>query len=59
MSERRLLVVIITDNGSGFNDSLERNGLSNLEDRARMLDGQCTITTAPDEGTSVEWSVPL
>ncbi|QDW31412.1 GAF domain-containing sensor histidine kinase [Arthrobacter sp. KBS0702] len=53
------VTVVITDNGSGFNDSLERNGLSNLEDRARMLDGQCTITTAPDEGTSVEWSVPL
>jgi len=53
------VTVVITDNGSGFNDSLERNGLANLEDRARMLDGQCTITTAPDEGTSVEWSVPL
>lgn len=51
--------VVITDNGSGFNDSLERNGLANLEDRARMLDGECTITTAPEEGTSVEWSVPL
>ncbi len=53
------VTVVITDNGSGFNDSQERNGLANLEDRARMLDGQCTITTAPDEGTSVEWSVPL
>ena len=36
----------------------KRNGLANLEDRARMLDGECTITTAPDAGTSVEWSVP-
>ncbi|QDY91146.1 GAF domain-containing sensor histidine kinase [Arthrobacter sp. UKPF54-2] len=53
------VTVVITDNGSGFDDSLERNGLANLEDRARMLDGQCTITTAPDAGTSVEWSVPL
>ena len=37
----------------------KRNGLSNLEDRARMLDGECTITSAPDAGTSLEWSVPL
>jgi signal transduction histidine kinase len=53
------VTVVITDNGSGFDDSQERNGLANLEDRARMLDGQCLITTAPDAGTSVEWSVPL
>lgn len=53
------VTVVITDNGSGFDDSQERNGLANLEDRARMLDGECTITTAPDAGTSVEWSVPL
>jgi two-component system, NarL family, sensor histidine kinase DevS len=53
------VTVVITDNGSGFNVSDERNGLANLEDRARMLDGQCTITSARDAGTSVEWSVPL
>lgn len=53
------VTVVITDNGSGFDASMERNGLANLEDRARMLNGQCTITTAPDAGTSVEWSVPL
>ena len=53
------VTVVITDNGSGFDDRQERNGLANLEDRARMLDGQCTITTALDAGTSVEWSVPL
>ncbi len=53
------VTVVITDNGSGFDDSGARNGLANLEDRARMLDGECTITTAPQAGTSVEWSVPL
>ena len=53
------VTVVITDNGSGFDASQERNGLANLEDRARMLEGECTITTAPNAGTSVEWSVPL
>ncbi|MGO4492263.1 GAF domain-containing sensor histidine kinase [Arthrobacter sp. 2YAF22_2] len=53
------VTVVITDNGSGFNATQERNGLANLEDRARMLDGECTITSEQDAGTSVEWSVPL
>ena len=51
--------VVITDNGSGFTEPEKRNGLANLEDRARMLDGECTITSQPDAGTSLEWSVPL
>ncbi len=51
--------VVITDNGSGFTEPDKRNGLANLEDRARMLDGECTITSQPDAGTSLEWSVPL
>lgn len=53
------VTVVITDNGSGFTDPAKRNGLANMEDRARMLDGECTITSAPDAGTSLEWSVPL
>lgn len=53
------VTVVITDNGTGFSDPEKRNGLINLEDRARMLDGECTITSAPDAGTSLEWSVPL
>jgi len=53
------VTVVVTDNGSGFDDSRDRNGLANLEARARMLDGQCTVTTAPDAGTRVEWSVPV
>jgi signal transduction histidine kinase len=53
------VTVVITDNGSGFTQPEKRNGLANLEDRARMLDGECTITSAPDAGTSLEWSVPL
>lgn len=53
------VTVVITDNGSGFTEPEKRNGLANLEDRARMFDGECTITSAPDAGTSLEWSVPL
>ncbi|MEC5190976.1 two-component system sensor histidine kinase DevS [Arthrobacter sp. MP_M7] len=53
------VTVVITDNGAGFADPGNRRGLANLEDRARMLDGECLITSAPDAGTSLEWSVPL
>jgi signal transduction histidine kinase len=53
------VTVVITDNGAGFAEPEKRRGLANLEDRARMLDGECTITSAPDAGTSLEWSVPL
>lgn len=53
------VTVVITDNGAGFAEPGKRRGLANLEDRARMLDGECTITSAPDAGTSLEWSVPL
>jgi signal transduction histidine kinase len=53
------MTVLVTDNGSGFNGSAKRNGLNNVEERARMLDGTCSISGAPDQGTSLEWSVPL
>ncbi len=53
------VTVVITDNGAGFAEPEKRRGLANLEDRARMLDGECTITSAPDAGTSLEWSVPV
>jgi two-component system sensor histidine kinase DevS len=53
------VTVVITDNGSGFAEPEKRNGLVNLEDRAKMLDGECTITSVPDAGTSLEWSVPF
>ncbi|MET1022314.1 MAG: GAF domain-containing protein [Arthrobacter sp.] len=53
------VTVVITDNGAGFTEPEKRRGLANLEDRARMLNGECTITSAADAGTSLEWSVPL
>ncbi len=56
---RGRVTVVITDNGTGFSDPDKRNGLINLEDRARMLDGECNITSAPAAGTTLKWTVPL
>jgi len=53
------MTVLVKDNGHGLRDSPKRNGLNNMEERARMLEGTCRITSAPDAGTSLEWSVPL
>ena len=53
------MTIMVTDNGSGLKGSAKRNGLNNMEERARMLDGTCTIKSAPDAGTSLEWSIPL
>jgi len=53
------VTVLVKDNGHGLRGSPKRNGLNNMQERARILEGTCTITSAPDAGTSLEWSVPL
>lgn len=52
------VVVAIADNGRGFTDPAKRNGLANMEDRARLMGGTCRITSEPGVGTRLEWSVP-
>jgi PAS domain S-box-containing protein len=50
----------ITDNGVGFTPGVSPgNGLSSLLERARGLGGSCELSSAPGEGTSVTWSVPV
>jgi signal transduction histidine kinase len=34
-------------------------GLQSMQERARMIYGQLTITTAPSEGTAIYLTVPL
>ncbi len=36
-----------------------RRGLANLTERARLRGGECLITSSPDAGTTVVWTVPL
>jgi PAS domain S-box-containing protein len=50
----------VTDNGVGFTPGISPgNGLSSLLERARELGGSCELSSAPGEGTSVVWSVPV
>jgi signal transduction histidine kinase len=56
------LVVVVKDNGNGFDTAAEkpgRNGLANMAQRMRELGGHCVITSQPGQGCQVEFSIPL
>ncbi|MEJ0091636.1 MAG: ATP-binding protein [Limisphaerales bacterium] len=56
------LVVVVQDNGKGFDPASVksgRNGLTNMVQRMNELGGQFHITSQPDQGCRVELSVPL
>jgi signal transduction histidine kinase len=57
----------IADDGHGFNleDALtsqrgrEPYGLHSMRERARLLDGECTVDSIPGSGTEVRFSIPV
>ena len=48
----------VRDDGRGLPQDATESGLANMRQRAERLGGRCTVTSAPGEGTTVEWSVP-
>ena len=55
----RVVLVEVADDGRGFTATGRESGLANLRRRAQELDGSCDITSVPDGGTTVRWSVPV
>jgi PAS domain S-box-containing protein len=56
------LVLRVTDNGAGLPpgfDPRRGNGLHNMRERSRILDGTFEVQSRPGGGTAVEWRVPL
>lgn len=56
------LTLRVTDDGRGIGSRppARRSGLANMEKRAALLGGSCTVAPGPDgRGTRVEWQVPL
>jgi len=56
------LVVVVQDNGRGFDAATVkagRNGLTNMVQRLAELGGECVITSRPGQGCRVEFSIPL
>ena len=53
------LTIEVTDNGGGPPITLTRNGLQNLEARAKDAGGALTVQSIPDAGVHLMWSAPL
>jgi signal transduction histidine kinase len=57
------LMLRVEDDGVGFDAAAVRSepglGLSSMEERVRLIQGQLTIVSAPGRGTTVEVRVPL
>jgi two-component system sensor histidine kinase UhpB len=54
-ADGRDIEVRVRDDGAGFNRNEVKcgNGLKNMEERARQINGQLTISSAPGSGTTV------
>ncbi|MGA9346377.1 MAG: GAF domain-containing protein [Nocardioidaceae bacterium] len=52
------VVLSIADNGVGLGDVKRRSGLRNLRERAEQLGGHLDVSSSPDGGTVLTWSVP-
>jgi signal transduction histidine kinase len=60
--QRQRLVVVVQDNGKGFDPAAikpGRNGLGNMSRRMRELGGSCHISSQPGQGCLIEFSIPL
>ncbi len=58
----RTLSVTIADNGRGFTQgsiSEGADGLGNMRERMSRLGGRCVVVTAPGQGTTVTFQLPL
>jgi signal transduction histidine kinase len=53
----RLVLLEIVDDGRGMGESGRRSGIANLERRAELRGGVCTIDSS-EGGTRVRWHVP-
>jgi signal transduction histidine kinase len=62
-ADAEALYLRIKDTGRGFNlerqTELHSTGLSSMHERANLLDGELTITTAPGKGTEIMARLPL
>ena len=60
--QRQNLIVVVQDNGKGFDTTAirpGRNGLGNLASRMRELGGSCHLASRPGEGCRMEFNLPL
>jgi signal transduction histidine kinase len=61
-AQAQKLSMAVSDNGKGFDPGAlkpGRNGLANMAQRMRELDGACVIVSRPGEGCRTEFTIPL
>jgi signal transduction histidine kinase len=58
-AEHPNLTMTIADDGVGFLEHRQGNGLKNMIERSRSLQGNCLIESAPGKGTLVRTAIPL
>lgn len=62
-----LVTCTVCDNGRGFEGSYDDRsnarrrsyGLVSMQERARLLDGECVVTSVPGQGTCIEVRIPV
>ena len=52
------VVLRVTDDGRGLDESVPESGLRNMRERAEHRGGTFVVESVLGEGTSVTWSVP-
>jgi len=59
--ERDQVIVVVADNGQGFDVTLQTdgNGLNNMQQRLDEMGGLCQIFSEPGAGCRVEFTMPL
>jgi len=60
--QRHNLIVVVQDNGRGFDPAAiqsGRNGLGNMSRRMQELGGSCNLTSAIGHGCRIEFCIPL
>jgi signal transduction histidine kinase len=53
------VVIEVSDNGRGFTAPRQGNGLRNMAERARAVQGEVHIDSSSGNGTTVRWAAPL
>jgi signal transduction histidine kinase len=54
-----VVVVQVSDDGTGLPQEVAESGLRNMRERAVRLGGSFVVTSVPGEGTTVTWTVPV
>lgn len=49
------IILTVTDDGIGIAEPVSRSGLANIAERARLLGGECEVSTPSTGGTRVRW----